>query len=71
MTEQRRHTVAEVDALRCACRNKYLWGTYKGGRTWTSGRPPQEEVAMVEEMVRTHMLARHTAEDLLASEKWA
>ena len=65
---ERAYTVREVDALRSACESKWLFGSYR----WRSGasRPykQEEKTSCVEEMVRTHMLAGHTAEDLYASE---
>lgn len=63
----RAYTVKEIDALRIACRKR------EGERIPTSlGFNPLKHivpVAEIEEIVRTHMLAGHTAEDLLASEK--
>lgn len=35
---------------------------------WSRSYDPNEKVKAVEEMVRTHMLAGHTAEDLIKSE---
>jgi hypothetical protein len=69
VTMSRAYTVQELDALRTLVERKYLYGTY--------GMPPRgmsrsyredEKAKTVEEMVRTHMLAGHTAGDLLASE---
>lgn len=68
----RAYTVREIDALRQACEHKYIWGTYG----YVEGRYPRgyresEMRVAVEEMVRTHMLAGHTADDLYASEREA
>lgn len=75
MTE-RSYTVQEIDALRRACGDKYIWGRYGGprmrpGRGISSSRGYQEKdkVIAVEEMVRTFMLAGKTAADLIDSEK--
>lgn len=68
----RRYTVAEIDALRRAVANKYLWGFYSGPpeATHYSSRNFKEAdmEKIVEERVRTHMLAGHTAEELTASD---
>lgn len=68
MTE-RAYTVKEIDDLRRCCENKFLWGTYSFPASSRFSRQYKEEEksACVENMVRTHMLAGHTAEDLLAS----
>lgn len=69
MTE-RPYTVREIDALRSVVEYKWLFGTYnysfENGCS-ISYKEHEKEVA-VEQRVRTHMLAGHTAEDLLASE---
>lgn len=71
MTE-RSYTVKEIDALRGCCWSRFRtpFG-YAGLRGDGSYRGPRghEDRAAIEEMVRTHMLAGHTAEDLIASEK--
>lgn len=73
MTE-RAYTVQEIDALRQAVDNKYLFGRYRGpaeSEDCTNSRPFMEKdrVLTVEQRVRTHMLAGHTAADLLESER--
>lgn len=69
---ERTYTVAEVDALRHVVNNKWLFGSYQGFSSGMSRTYKEaERVACVEEMVRTHMLAGHTAEDLYASERTA
>jgi hypothetical protein len=68
---ERAYTVSELDALRRAAENKWLFGSYGNspGKIRFSRSHKQEEKAVaVEEMVRTHMLAGHTADDLYASE---
>ena len=67
----RAYTVDELDELRRVVRNRWLWGSYSGSRGINSISRSYKEVEMnaqVEELVRTHMIAGHTAEDLLASE---
>ena len=69
---ERAYTVKELDALRAAIRNRQLWGSYRGpvmNGQQSYNIPSQSELtAVVESQVRTHMLAGHTAEDLIASE---
>lgn len=66
----RAYTVKELDALREVVRRKIEWGTYgQPGPTAHGFCQTQPALtAMVEEKVRTHMVAGHTAEDLIASE---
>lgn len=68
---ERAYTVTDLDDLRRAVRNKYIWGNYHGGYDGQWGRPGKigEAEVVVEEMVRTHMIAGHTASDLLASQE--
>lgn len=71
MSRERAYTVSEINDLRQAVENKYLYGAYRGARF--VGHNPQtyfepRKTTIVEEQVRTHMLAGHTAEDLLATE---
>lgn len=70
----RKYSVSELDALREAVRTKWLYGRYRpnwhhdgitGSRTYRE----EEMTKAVEELVRTHMLAGHTADDLYASEQ--
>ena len=66
----RRYTVAEIDALRGVVEMKFLFGTYNllsGCHNSRAYRAEEKEKA-VEERVRTHMLAGHTAQDLIDSE---
>lgn len=69
---ERKYSVSELDALRRVVETKWLFGVYHQNniRNHMSRCYKEEEKAKaVEQMVRTHMLAGHTAEDLLASEK--
>lgn len=70
MTE-RSYTVHEVDALRRAMDNKYLYGSYSPTQQsgFSRSYSEVEKAQVVEEMVRTAMLAGHMADDLYASEK--
>lgn len=73
MDSLKAYTVTEINHLRQACENRYLWGSYSprmGGGMSRSYRE-DEKVKCVEEAVRTHMMAGHTAEDLYASERKA
>lgn len=67
----RSYTVNEVDALRKAMNNKYLYDSYTPDQKscFSRGYREVEKSQVVEEMVRTAMLAGHTADDLYASEK--
>jgi hypothetical protein len=78
MTE-RAYTVSEIDALKVAHENKFLWGFYSGakmpppdraGYSMLCGRTAKQEelLAAIESGVRLSMLAGHTAKDLLSSE---
>ena len=75
MTE-RSYTVSEIEALRQAVETKWLFGSYQpqrvAGECYASRqyRGGEKEQA-VEAIVRTHMLAGHTAKDLYDSEKSA
>lgn len=71
--EMQAYSVQELAKLRHVVRQKFLYGTYNRPPTHILNilsRPYNENdlVAQVEELVRTHMLAGHTAEDLLATE---
>lgn len=73
MTEMR-YSVSELDALRRVVDNKWLWGTYgnyiqAGGSRQSRCYNSEERTKAVEELVRTHMLAGHKAEDLIAGEQ--
>lgn len=61
----RAYTVQELDDLRRAVENKELWGTSQphGPARMSRAYSPGELERIVEERVRTHMLAGHTADD--------
>lgn len=71
MMTERTYTVREVEELRRAIDNKYLYGSYKGpsgvGGFSRSYSEPEKSL-IVEQQVKTHMLAGHTAEDLFAAD---
>lgn len=62
----RSYTVTEIDALRNLCERKFLFGSYQLPKMGGASRSYNEieKYTAVEEMVRTHMFAGHTAEDL-------
>jgi len=66
----RAYTVAEIDALRGACKCRWLYGTTRlssqGGMSRSYG--PGELDAAVEQMVRTYMMAGIVAEDIYAQD---
>lgn len=68
---ERKYSVSEINALRRAVENKWLWGSYGNIGVSGTSRPylEEEKTKAVEEIVRTHMCAGHTAEDLCASEQ--
>ena len=68
----RKYTVEEIDQLRDVIRNRMLWGSYHipqmpGGSISITYRE-DELTTRIEEHVRTHMMAGHTAADLLGEE---
>lgn len=67
---ERAYTVGDIDDLRTAVANKWLWGAYSGpsGNCMSRSYQSAEKDTAVEQMVRTHMLAGHTGDDLRASE---
>lgn len=69
---ERAYTVSELNALRRIIENKWLFGTYdfnSVGNRWSRSYYENEKASCVEKLVRTHMLAGHTADDLIKSEK--
>lgn len=66
---ERKYSVREIASLRSAVENKYLYGSYTGGTGMSRTYMASEKENAVEQRVRTHMLAGHTAEDLYASER--
>lgn len=67
---ERAYTVQELDELRRAVEEKLIWGSYlpKAGACLGQSYSPKDLSRQVEERVRTHMLAGHTATDLYNSE---
>lgn len=69
---ERSYTVKEIDDLRTVIANKIRFGRYDGtppnGYMWMTIGNPQIDYVLLEERIRTHMLAGHTAQDLLNSE---
>lgn len=66
---ERAYTVKEIDALRRACEQRWLFGTTSHSGSRTSGSYRQEEKdAGVEQLVRTYMLAGLTADDIYAAD---
>lgn len=67
---EKRYSVSELEALRQAVENKWLYGSYRlpTGSAFSRSYREEEKTKAVEEIVRTHMIAGHTAEDLHASE---
>jgi len=66
------YTVKELDDLRAACRTRWLYGTTKPPRAGfgTSRQFGEGELdRAVEELVRTHMIAGHTAEDIYEADR--
>jgi len=70
MSVARTYTVDELAALRHAVASKWLYGRYLP-KPGTQSRQYQiaDMAVCVEELVRTHMQAGHTAADLRASEE--
>lgn len=71
---ERAYTVKELDALRECCRTKWMYGyctmeAVCANRAQGRSYKETELIQCVEELVRTHMLAGHTAQDLYASEQ--
>jgi hypothetical protein len=67
----RAYTVAEIDALRSALEVRWVWGTTAQSQTRGMSRPyyHEDKIKGVEELVRTAMLAGHTAEDIYAADR--
>lgn len=63
---ERKYTVVDVDALRCACELRWLRGTTNLGSGIFCSRAYKErdKDCGVEEMVRTYMIAGVTAEQI-------
>lgn len=66
------YSVQELEALRRAVENKYLYGSYSpahGSGMMSRSYKEAEKAIVVEEQVRTHMMAGHTAKDLIGIER--
>lgn len=68
----RPYTVEELDELRSIVEHKWLFGCYtpqrhESGISFSRSYKEHEKDIAVEQLVRTHMVAGHTAADLLAS----
>jgi hypothetical protein len=64
---ERAYTVREIDDLRRVCEERYLFGSCaptSAGRSSMAFRE-EEKIVAVEQMVRTHMIAGHVAQDLI------
>ena len=62
----RAYTVKEIAELREVVSDKLVFGSYRGVGVGSYSEP--EHTTKVEEIVRTHMMAGHTANDLRDSE---
>jgi hypothetical protein len=64
---ERAYTVKEIDELRKVCEYRWLFGSSVPSAMVEYGRSYQigEKEKAVEEIVRTHMLAGHVAQDLI------
>lgn len=63
---ERAYTVKEIDALRAAAKERFMWGTTKciQGSCFSRSFRPNEVAIGTEELVRTYMLAGITAQDI-------
>jgi hypothetical protein len=67
---ERSYTVKEIDDLRRCVEDRILFGTCvlpRGGAS-SGGYREQDLQVTVEQRVRTHMLAGHTAQDLIEAD---
>lgn len=63
---ERAYTVKEVDALRSACEDRYLFGSCVPNADRVSVSYKESDMRItVEGWVRTHMIAGHVAQDLI------
>lgn len=67
----KKYTVKEIEDLRDVIERKYMFGTYSLAYSprMSICFKESEKTIHVEENLRTHMLAGHTANDLIKSEK--
>ena len=63
------YTVTEIDDLRLAVDNRYLWGNANGGSGLSRTYNSEERAKVVEEQVRTFMLAGIRAKQLREADK--
>lgn len=62
---ERKYSVKEIDDLRAMCQMRWLFGSTNPGNSAMSRQYSGGEMdRAVEELVRTHMLAGHTGQDL-------
>lgn len=68
---ERAYTVREVDELRQAVEHRWLYGTTRQSPGTTVSRvfKSEEKEKCVEELLRTHMIAGHTAQDLYDADR--
>lgn len=68
---ERAYTVAELDALRRAVETRWLFGTtrMRPGPSQSRVYTAEEKDRAVEALMRTHMLAGHTAQDIYDADK--
>lgn len=67
---ERAYTVAEIDSLRIACRQRWLYGTTAiSGSGVSRGFRQNEMDSGSEELVRTYMLAGLVATDIYAADR--
>lgn len=67
---EKSYTVKEIDALRAACELKWLFGTTKQPISSVSRSYNEtQKTKCVEELVRTHMMAGHTAQDIYDADR--
>jgi phenylacetate-coenzyme A ligase PaaK-like adenylate-forming protein len=67
---EKKYTLNDIDALRAACRERYLYGTTARGSGSRTSRPYTESelASSVEQQVRTYMMAGITAQDIYAED---
>lgn len=66
---ERSYTVKEIDDLRRACDRRWLWGSSVAAGGASRAYREEVRVKAVEEILRTHMLAGHIAEDILEEDR--
>ena len=66
---KRDYTVGEIDELRRACEDRYVFGTTFGTQGLCGTFSPSLKVVAVEEMIRTYVAAGITAKDIYDADK--